>query len=346
MRAEQSALDLGAELGPADPTAYTTRRAIPEPDAAGAPRPGPDHRDGEPEGRRRQDHDHHQPGRRAGRVRPQGAAGRLRPAGRALGRPGRQPAQPRPVDLQPADAGRRHDRGHPDQDRTWPGCTCCRPTSTCPRPRSSWSPRWPGRWRWPGCCARCVKDYDFILIDCQPSLGLLAINALTCAHGVLVPLECEFFSLRGVALLLDTHRQGARAAQLRPRARGHPRHHVRQPHHPQPPGAAAGGGGVRRQGLPDGDHQDGEVPRVDRGRCADHLAGPGLVGRAQLPPAGPRGHRRPRARALGSRSQCAPCRGAAGRSCRRRRESASRASRRSPMPPAGAAATDRASRSR
>jgi chromosome partitioning protein len=49
-----------------------------------------------------------------------------------------------------------------------------------------------------------VKDYDFILIDCQPSLGLLAINALTCAHGVLVPLECEFFSLRGVALLLDT----------------------------------------------------------------------------------------------------------------------------------------------
>jgi chromosome partitioning protein len=47
-------------------------------------------------------------------------------------------------------------------------------------------------------------DYDYILIDCQPSLGLLAINALTCAHGVLVPLECEFFSLRGVALLLDT----------------------------------------------------------------------------------------------------------------------------------------------
>jgi chromosome partitioning protein len=48
------------------------------------------------------------------------------------------------------------------------------------------------------------NDYDYILIDCQPSLGLLAINALTCAHGVLVPLECEFFSLRGVALLLDT----------------------------------------------------------------------------------------------------------------------------------------------
>jgi chromosome partitioning protein len=49
-----------------------------------------------------------------------------------------------------------------------------------------------------------LREYDFILIDCQPSLGLLAINALTCAHGVLIPLECEFFSLRGVALLLDT----------------------------------------------------------------------------------------------------------------------------------------------
>jgi len=48
------------------------------------------------------------------------------------------------------------------------------------------------------------RDYDFILIDCQPSLGLLAINALTVAHSVLIPLECEFFSLRGVALLLDT----------------------------------------------------------------------------------------------------------------------------------------------
>lgn len=47
-------------------------------------------------------------------------------------------------------------------------------------------------------------DYDVIIIDCQPSLGLLTVNALTAAHGVVIPLVAEFFALRAVALLVDT----------------------------------------------------------------------------------------------------------------------------------------------
>ena len=47
-------------------------------------------------------------------------------------------------------------------------------------------------------------DYDVILIDCQPSLGLLTVNALTASHGVIIPLTAEFFALRAVALLVET----------------------------------------------------------------------------------------------------------------------------------------------
>ena len=52
--------------------------------------------------------------------------------------------------------------------------------------------------------APAMDDYDVILIDCQPSLGLLTVNALTASDGVIVPLECEYFALRGVALLKGT----------------------------------------------------------------------------------------------------------------------------------------------
>jgi chromosome partitioning protein len=48
------------------------------------------------------------------------------------------------------------------------------------------------------------RGYDFVLVDCPPSLGLLTINALTAADGVIVPLECEYYALRGMGLLMDS----------------------------------------------------------------------------------------------------------------------------------------------
>lgn len=54
-----------------------------------------------------------------------------------------------------------------------------------------------------GILKRVADDYDVIIVDCQPSLGLLTVNALTAAHGVIIPLATEFFALRGVAILED-----------------------------------------------------------------------------------------------------------------------------------------------
>ncbi|HOZ64617.1 MAG TPA: AAA family ATPase [Burkholderiaceae bacterium] len=55
--------------------------------------------------------------------------------------------------------------------------------------------------------AAVEKDYDFILIDCPPSLSMLTLNGLCCAHGVIVPMQCEYFALEGLTDLVNTIKQ-------------------------------------------------------------------------------------------------------------------------------------------
>ena len=51
-----------------------------------------------------------------------------------------------------------------------------------------------------------LGDYDYIIIDCPPSLGLLTVNALTAAHSVLIPMQCEYYAMEGLAQLINTIR--------------------------------------------------------------------------------------------------------------------------------------------
>ncbi|MBT8225985.1 MAG: ParA family protein [Dactylosporangium sp.] len=203
LRAQQSTLDLGAELGPADPTAYTMRRPIPE------PRPV----------------DRHGPARILAMANQKGGVGKTTTTinlGAALSEYGRRVLL---VDFDPQGAlsvglgVNPHDLDMSiynllmDSDVTaedikiktdLAGLHLLPANIDLAAAEIQLVNEVAREMTLARVLRPMLRSYDYILIDCQPSLGLLAINALTVAHGVLVPLECEFFSLRGVALLLDT----------------------------------------------------------------------------------------------------------------------------------------------
>ncbi len=202
-RAEQAALDLGAELGPADPTAYTTRRAIPEPKPL----------------------THHGPARIIAMANQKGGVGKTTTTinlGAALADYGRKVmlvdfdpqgalsvglgVNPHNLDLSIYNLLMQEEVTIEDVliKTNVAGLHLLPANIDLSAAEIQLVTEVARELALARLLRPVYKDYDFILIDCQPSLGLLAINALTCAHGVLVPLECEFFSLRGVALLLDT----------------------------------------------------------------------------------------------------------------------------------------------
>lgn len=83
-------------------------------------------------------------------------------------------------------------------------------------------------------------DYDYIFIDCPPSLELLTVNALCAAGSLLVPVQCEYYALEGLSDLLATVRLVKRGLNPALTLEGVLAHHVRQPYQPLPSGSGGG----------------------------------------------------------------------------------------------------------
>lgn len=85
--------------------------------------------------------------------------------------------------------------------------TCWVPTASCRVPRSSLVSLERRNERLKTALQAVAADYDFVLIDCPPSLSMLTLNGLCSAHGVIVPMQCEYFALEGLTDLVNTIKQ-------------------------------------------------------------------------------------------------------------------------------------------
>ena len=115
-----------------------------------------------------------------------------------------------------------------------------------------------------GALADVKRDYDIILLDCSPSLGVLTLNALTAAHALIIPMPCEMLSHRGVGQLLDTVRDVKKILNKKLKVLGIlPTLRPAGAHAPDP--------------------EDGPVRRGSRRGAFDPVDGPHVQGRHGLP---------------------------------------------------------------
>ena len=131
-----------------------------------------------------------------------------------------------------------------------------------------------------------LDDYDFVLIDCPPSLGLLTVNGLNAADEVLVPIQCEYYALEGLGQLLRNVDLVKRNLNPTLEVTTIVLRDVRRPHQAGRPGREGGPRALRRQGLPDGRAAHGAPVGGALVRAADHHVRPDVSRRLGVPQCG------------------------------------------------------------
>ena len=146
--------------------------------------------------------------------------------------------------------------------------------------------------------------YDTVLLDCPPSLGHMTVSALTAAHGVLVPLQCEYFALEGVSELIETVGRVRSALNPGLRIAGRRADHVRRPHQPLPRRRRRDPPPLHRQGLRHrGARATSASPRRPATACRSSSTTSAAAERRPISPSpasscgGRRDHQRPATRA-------------------------------------------------
>ena len=201
--------------------------------------PAGDRRDRQPEGRRRQDHHRGEPRCRARRARIPGPRRRPRSAGQRDDRARDQPPQRRGLDLR-----RDHERHR--RSRTASSRRPCENLFVVPATidlagaEIELVPAFSRELKLRRALQGARDDYDFVLIDCPPSLGLLTVNGLAAADDVIVPIQCEYYALEGLGQLLRNLTLVQTNLNPPLESAGHRAHDVRRPHEAGRAGRAGG----------------------------------------------------------------------------------------------------------